>query len=109
MAQVKVWECHGNENVYVGSFSVDEVWSEDVVQGDVERKARSLAGSTGKLILGCNDQLWNYPSLTSLEAAIAERKAEFWAVVDGENNGERTNANFEQLEQILQDLRDRYA
>ena len=108
MAQVKVWECHGNENVYVGSFSVDEVWSEDVVQGDVERKARSLAGSTGKLILGCNDQLWNYPSLTSLEAAIAARRAEFWAAVDDTTPGERTNGNLQQLEGILQDLRDSF-
>tara|TARA_R110000868_G_scaffold160623_1_gene390351 strand:+ start:93 stop:269 length:177 start_codon:yes stop_codon:yes gene_type:complete len=43
-----------------------------------------------------------------IEAAIAVRKAEFWAVVDDENGGERTNANHQQLEQILQDLRDSY-
>ena len=109
MAQVKVWERFGNDNLYIGSFSVDEVWSEDVVQGDVERKARALAGSTGELFLGCNDQLWNYPALTFLEVEIAERKANFWAAVDDVTPGERTNANHQQLEEILQALRDQYA
>lgn len=42
-----------------------------------------------------------------IEATIAARKAEFWAAVDDEN-GERTNANYAQLEQILQDLRDSF-
>ena len=44
-----------------------------------------------------------------IEAAIAARRTEFWAAVDDENGGERTNANLQQLEGILQDLRDSYA
>ena len=44
-----------------------------------------------------------------IEAAIAARRAEFWAAVDDTTPGERTNGNLQQLEAILQDLRDRYA
>ena len=44
-----------------------------------------------------------------IEAAIAARRAEFWAAVDAETLGETTNANLQQLEGILQDLRDSYA
>jgi hypothetical protein len=47
--------------------------------------------------------------MNEMEAAIAERKAEFWAVVADENGGEKTNANHQQLEEILQALRDSYA
>jgi len=44
-----------------------------------------------------------------IEAVIAARRAEFWAAVDDTTLGERTNANLQQLEGILQDLRDSYA
>ena len=43
-----------------------------------------------------------------IEAAIAARKAEFWAAVDDTTPGERTNGNLQQLEGILQDLRDSF-
>jgi hypothetical protein len=43
-----------------------------------------------------------------IEKAVAARKAEFWAAVDAETLGETTNANLQQLEQILQDLRDSF-
>lgn len=43
-----------------------------------------------------------------IEAAIAARREEFWAEVE-EDDGERTNARFAQLEQILQEVRDMYA
>ena len=48
--------------------------------------------------------------MNEIEIAIAARKAEFWAAVDAdaETWGEATNANLQQLEQILQDLRDSF-
>ena len=46
--------------------------------------------------------------MNEIEAAIAARRAEFWAAVDDENGGDHTNANYAQLEQILQDLRDSF-
>lgn len=76
MASIKVWERNDGKLQYVGSFGDDTVWASDMDQGQVERTARRLAGSTGELVVTCQDSAWEYPeNFTMRDAARAYHAA----------------------------------